>query len=1557
MAITADFSDVGGVNDYDPIPALHAGSFSVKSAYYSGIYSTADFADHYTYTQLALCGIPGSDLPVGSRWLVFFNCAGGNSTAGFSVRVHCIQGTNVSNRKLSATQHTAHGGTDSMDGGSCNGFVDLVSDGGPIQFILHNISGGTAYWGGMNIVAVPLPTDVLLPTNALIENTDYWSASQPTYNTDADNVDGNLSVLLEAGSTPGYFDLLTKVVTAPETDKYVVLAMTSARTNTSGNGFTEARLEENGVILGQTMQHQFTNSNNRRPYVWLKERSYTKNQVVTLTLRGKESVSGLSGSAGALRTYNQPRIFVFRSKAFYAYASGAGSSSIATTLPNTYPGYNTTLTVPFTPYRTEEAEHALILSNIVCARTNTGAQASRTKDNWSTEPMGDFTGSGNTQTNVNDRDSLFSFAAPLVNFERDFIQETTPKGGESAGLTVGDAAMVVIGLTKNPALIGGPTLYTLNIKMNNPGQGSNSGVGNEVNGGGTDFPKLIHETSTATENFTYSVTPDQGFNIPSTHPRLWFNGNDRKAYLQSRKAANAAQWTEWVNVSGNISSRGTDTGNPDYPESWERVLLWMTTGLDSDLTKVRNSMTDMLGSSLDELMGQADGLEVRFTQRRAAIYLDWLSGKFYSDGVTPAITATEQAKLRNLLLITTGLVYNYGAYSAIWPGKNPDWKAAGRSSTYNNHYNAKMLGACYAALALYGEQPATMTWPYNTGTVYQFSLVFNNVTYTNLWDWFKAKLDGELMLTLDSEFPGGMLEEGTRYGMASLKHNAEMWCLLHQTANLNYVASHPTLQNALKTVLYIQQPGNKQMINFGDQSTPSNGAYVEAQQRLIILFWSEFAPGIWYEYSQYWINTVYTNFNGDSEYDGYNFMCYRHDRPATNWAGNIDKAYRALGTGFSNSRSDWTDNAICVNLMGRHRFEEHGHCDIGDLQIYRGPFDPDKLNSWQLMDAANVTFGNGSWPLSNHNCYYIENPANPTGWQQYRVGDAPLGSDPPRPTQDRFYNGNPTYVYMRTEGNTAYWTTGLPNTSGVRGDLVQLADIFHREVIHVLPGYVIVYDRMRALGATSSWYATLNWHNINNTAGVPAPYSIVDNNGRRRFRITSYSNVVPTYARIQNTDLGFSSGWREQQKFPLGLGWLQHATVFHCTVTTTPTMVSTESPPASIYNLDDWNYRAVSIKEGAVWKHFVFSAAQDGSAPTIPAYYVTKLNDNDQHVIVNLKPGMYYLVTQSPGITAGGYTKYTLAESLIPVKYSANSQGVLEFTPSGLGSQTITATPLLIVDPTSTHFTGGEFSFVAFSDFVRVRTITSPGTTESSDGSTFQRIPAGVTGVSVNIKMVGPSPGSASTVTKKVIKVIKSGGSGSSSAGSSFIKSSIYADAGVKAEKIIQPPKPFIWPNGDLAAFYVTPSPNDAQHWSKMRDENDDTYSTFNDAAHMAGAVLEFSLDDLQGFYDRVNTIRFIMRVREFSGAAINPVLVVKLLQPNKVPIAQYNYPLFTWPGSPSVTLLSPSFNINVSSADFAGCSLKLEPRATSYGGNYTLRMAAAGLEVLSAQNREKVIQ
>lgn len=1548
MAITLDISEITGRYDYDPVPMLAAGSIAVKESHYTGEISTSvvgNPSNIYTWTgtQGQLCGIPAGELTAGKKYLLFYSVSGGNS-GEYSVLLRVIQGVSGSNQVYARAQHTAVGTVEADithgNAGRCSGAVIFTSNGDVVQFIVTNVSAATGYFGSMHLVAIPIEEA------GFVEGVDY------VYYTDSTDLLAETSAAYRSNisAVAGYWNLLQSAWVIPESGDYLVIGNTTMATDTSGDGETRAQLRIDGVTLFE-QGHHFNNSNNRRMAEFMTVQPFLEGATPLVEVRGQ--YTGFPSSAGE-KQYRQSRLMIWRLNAFQKFASSIYGSGLDTTAQQVYPGFEPSASCYFAPYRTQEAEHALVLSNVSVKRTSPGFHLIRLIDAWDTRPYGEGPANANTQSRSNDVGSLFTFAAPLVNFARDFVQEITMSPGDT-GLLYGEQAMVVIGLTRNPTPPGGggPTLHELTITTAAIAS-SSSGVSSQPVGGVTTYTITPTEASGEASAAVMEHTPDPGFNIPLVHPRLWFYANDRRDYLKARKAANSPQWTAWINAGGYIKSYysepngvPTDTVGADWEEPWQRTLLWYVTGLDSDLTKAKQSMNVFLSKSMDYYMGQSDGLYSRFSARNAAFMLDILGPAKFANG-TDALSDTDRAKLRNVLLAITYCVYG----SALTSG-NPGWDT---SNPYNNHYFAKLMGACYAALALYGEQPATFQWPYGTGTIYQFRLTYNGITYTDLWEWFKAKLDGELMPVLDNDFPGGMLEEGAQYSKASIKHSAEMWCLLHQTAGFNYVASHPTLANCLKTLLYIQQPNFKQMLHIGDQPTPVAGCKVEDENRLTMLFWAEFNPGLWYEYAQYWMNNKWPTLG--NPYKPYDFMLYRHDRPTSDFTA-APRAHLAQGAGWANSRSSWADDAICVNLIGRHRFEEHGHSDIGDLQVYYGPY-TNTNDPWMTADAALRIFElNGYWELKLHNTYAIETGGTEHPQQRMRYAPIYTTEDPERPRIDKFYRDSADYAYYRVQGNCAYWATGMPNTTGTRGETTQLVDIFYREVVHFYPGFVIVFDRLRMKSPIASGsYAICRWHSMGLPIDNGAATTVLDQGGRRRFLRHVFASVIPTTEiRNSTTDFGFTSGYHIRERYALpSPGTLITAHVMHLGQTMTlPTMVNTECSPATVYtDITDHTHRAVTVKD-TTRKHFVFSNAIDATIPTASpqvVYYVAKNDNTDKHYVFNLKPGQEYFITEVVG-TIHGYTKYTFIESF-NVRYFANSQGIVEFDPAGLAGQSSATLVRYISEPSTTE-PYGEIASVAISDIYRDRTVATSWGSERSDGSIFQHVPAGVTGHTIIARSPSPSPGSASTFSKMIIKVIKSGGSGERSTNSTFTRESLYVPVGQYAEKVIQPPKPFIYPVADIGGAYYTPSPGGSAA-TNLRDTDETTYVNFDNAQAMFIAYLQMSLDDLTDYYDRIETVRFFVRVSQFTGAVKSPVLVMKLLAGNGVQVTKYNLPLFTWPGTPSVTLYSPAVNVSLTAAAFAAAQLKLEPRAKSYGTSYYLRLAQVGLEILSATSSEKVI-
>jgi hypothetical protein len=1108
MPMTVKVAGVLGEIDADhAVTEPGPGSLICRSAFTLGPYSIIESSTTRYTSQVGLAHFPPGLLPDGEKFLALYSCSFGlNNTEGAtttSATAQLIQnGSGGDDREFGYARAQGHMHPTAlpahMRAGNLSGFSLFTSNGNTVQFGLRNVQGSgggtdhTAFFGGMNLVAIRM--------DSLVEGVDYWtSVLTPTIDEDTEHVPIELT-----GTGGNYFDIdqglmaglpvpsgTGKVTfTVSENGLYLVLATMGGGSSSSLStvrAILDYTVNGSGVAGPAPQELRIQSSSERKNFLFQEIRGLQAGTVVDFTLRGE-----LHGAT--VKNYYQPRVIVLRLNAFNSYAYDV-NALINQPVTGLYPTFQEVARVDFTP---SQAEHALVLGQAHLYRTNQGSQVARITDEWDGTRIHDFCAYGNLSGVDADRNPIWCFGAPLVHFPHTYSFEVAGEPGLSPGPTYAYPRLIVIGLTKAPASTPGMTTVAIDDAAPPGSFGSEDTLTVQITGGNpqlfadiNDAPPVGFEGSS--DQLTMTVNPAEPFVIPTAHPRMWLLPS-RLQYLRSR--VGEAEWNHWQ---ANTSSASQN--------AWHRVLKWKMTQSGSDLTVAINAYFGTGGVLDRSLSTLIFDVEFRNYMRCMSLGYDW----FYTDAGVDVLTPSQRAILKNAILCC--LYGKLNPTGSGLPGALPSSAGAtdnwATSNIYNNHFFAMMLGATVAGLALHYEAYPTftwkagnaLTWTASDATTFEFKLPFDNggdedvtplggeiVFYGNIFNWVKARVEIMMLPRYDVDFAGGWTDEGTNYGrQPSVNCMLEMASLLRFSAGLDYLNTHQFFIDHGYFHIHAQPPGNKLLVNLGDQPI-SNKALLSDTDRLMALLIADAATGFPIaEHQQHWMNTYYpTASMSSSDYRQWNFLLYRHDRQAIDYTTQIPAYYIARGTGLWASRSSWATDALCVYMTGSYRHEEKHHSDFGAIQVYMGPPPADPADGWMILDATTWGGNKDDWGSHYHSGITVATAALPAGWPQQRFRDLPGapppgGTDPPpAPTLSSPANGA-TNVAVPV---VLSWASAAGATSYA----VQVStDVTFATFVYNTPGITTTTTSVPGLAASTSYYWRVSATNSEGTS----PYSSI----------------------------------------------------------------------------------------------------------------------------------------------------------------------------------------------------------------------------------------------------------------------------------------------------------------------------------------------------------------------------------------------------------------------------------------------------------------------------------
>jgi hypothetical protein len=511
--------------------------------------------------------------------------------------------------------------------------------------------------------------------------------------------------------------------------------------------------------------------------------------------------------------------------------------------------------------------------------------------------------------------------------------------------------------------------------------------------------------------------------VASDHPRLWLT-EERKALLRSKAC---------LDKSGNLIPGCELEGRYEWfvdhvlpfgywdERAWHHALAYVITGKRSHAHTAISYMDSIVADiTSDEDRGQSNFLNIAGNMRSTALVYDWCY-----DLLSVAQRRDYRAYMNQLM-------------NELWnPFNNPThlWNGWAVDDPGNNFYYSFLLGTAYVALATYGEND------------YPHSLPFDGTTYNDLMAFLQAKIEQQSMpMYLDTWGKGGSWHEGNNYGLLSKRLLFETFLILRDAGVKNYFEETAFPREAILYHLYSMQPGFEQVYPGGDiprETLPYD--------RHLMLYGADALAGtVEAEYAQYFSNNIElaTPFDWWDFIQPYDILMYDPSRPERDFS-ELPLSYFAEGGDWMNSRSGWDADAVSVSFVCTNRIQQHQAQDQNAFLIYCGNLQATSGNlhsNWGIYQRANA-----------FNTILINGEGQAYGGNQ----------DTPTETVRDIGNvikqeSGTDFTYIAGDARDAYYTNA--GQFGYGDD--PLLHTFVRELVHILPGLVVVFDRITPIDST-----------------------------------------------------------------------------------------------------------------------------------------------------------------------------------------------------------------------------------------------------------------------------------------------------------------------------------------------------------------------------------------------------------------------------------------------------------------------------------------------------------
>lgn len=533
--------------------------------------------------------------------------------------------------------------------------------------------------------------------------------------------------------------------------------------------------------------------------------------------------------------------------------------------------------------------------------------------------------------------------------------------------------------------------------------------------------------------------------ILAAHPRLALNPT-RLAELRAAACydangnviPNCTPTPQWVKLRDYVQLCYNTPANCYIVQPHQFALAYLITGnvnyANRAIAKVDEGIADGFDEERTNFFLHADDHIAD-----CAFVFDWL----YSL-LTPAKRATYIDYMNRLVQeIYVEDALNNPFYEADrWARNDPD----------NNYYYAQMLCAMLDGIATYGENDFTV--PLNGNNV-PLDLYFHRESrsYNDIMQFVTDKLEREAQAAwIVPRGAGGGWHEGVDYGTAAKNQIFALYLYLKLAGGKDYFTTTTFPRTAALFHIYAVQPGTDVRYNGGD-SGREKAVYLSPYERETAIQLARGLEGtIESRYLQNWARREMPDMDtGWQHMYPADFLWTNVNYPESDYTA-LPLSYYAgsttsdAGLGWVNSRSSWAADAVSVSFVCSDRVTNHQHKDQNSFVIYKGT----GTDGWLAIDANFCSESNGlTKDGAVHNTVLVDGAD-----QRYADFNR-------KPVKHEFTN---EYSYVLGDAADAYWTNPGSYSSGGEPYL----KTYMRELVHAMPNYVVVYDRVTPLAKFSN---------------------------------------------------------------------------------------------------------------------------------------------------------------------------------------------------------------------------------------------------------------------------------------------------------------------------------------------------------------------------------------------------------------------------------------------------------------------------------------------------------
>jgi len=419
------------------------------------------------------------------------------------------------------------------------------------------------------------------------------------------------------------------------------------------------------------------------------------------------------------------------------------------------------------------------------------------------------------------------------------------------------------------------------------------------------------------------------------------------------------------------------------------------------------------------------------------------------------------------------------------------------------------------------------------------------------------------------------------------------------------------------------QPGNQYLYPGGDLARTSSMS-VSNYDRTIMLFLANGLKGqLESQYAQYILKNIYAEMAW--KYLLGLELALAEDLPSRNTT-ELPKVYWAEGLDWVTSRSGWNSNDVCVSFISADKILGHQHRDQNSVVIFK--------EGWQAVDASTYSASGIIQSTDTHNTIIVD------GWgQRYGVGTGDVLK----------YKATDEYTYVVGDATDAYYGGEIGNKD--RGD-PHLLTMFQRELVHIQPDFVVVFDRITPVSASSEIKYLIHSHD---QPTVQGDLITSTEGGGKMFHKTllpqnfTMSVVGENYGRN-----GARSSYRVEIK-------PQTPTANHINLNVVYVGPSSASamPTSELFSTDTDNMVGTKLDVGGTDVILLFTKDPAGAAPQGSVIYEIGRATQTEHYLMDLKVATRYSVET---VANGETLTVIVTEGEGPI---TSNEGILSFTTGG----------------------------------------------------------------------------------------------------------------------------------------------------------------------------------------------------------------------------------------------------------------------------------------------------